>query len=136
MQTASHRRLLDNSGFQCIDNLQISQGIVHFGNEWKLREASTDRLAGANLQVDFAKNAESWGANGFRGRTLDEFRLAVRQALKEEGPVVIDAKVTPKSMPGDYESWWRVGTAEGSKNPAVVKAALEVKENVARARKF
>jgi len=60
----------------------------------------------------------------------------VRQALDEEGPVVIDAKVTAKSMTVGYESWWRVGTAEVSDNPAVVSAALEVKENVARSRQF
>ncbi|MBZ4674078.1 MAG: acetolactate synthase, partial [Spirochaeta sp.] len=30
--------VLDNAGFHCIDNLQHSQGIVHYGNEWKRRE--------------------------------------------------------------------------------------------------
>ena len=128
--------VLDNSGFQCIDNLQTSQGISHFGNEWRRRDPKTGLLAGENLHVDFAKNAESWGAKGFRARTLDEFRRAVRKALKEEGPVVIDAKVVPKSMTGGYEAWWRVGTAEVSENPAVVMAALEVKKQVAKVRKF
>ena len=128
--------VLDNSGFQCIDNLQASQGIEHFGNEWKRRDAGTGRLSGASVSVDFAKNAESWGAKGFKARTVDEFRRAVRKALKEEGPCVIDAKVSPKSMTKGYESWWRVGTAEVSDNPAVVAAALEVKEQVAKARKF
>ena len=128
--------VLDNSGFQCIDNLQTSQGISHFGNEWRRRDPKTGLLAGENLHVDFAKNAESWGAKGFCARTLDEFRRAVRKALKEEGPVVIDAKVVPKSMTGGYEAWWRVGTAEVSENPAVVMAALEVKKQVAKVRKF
>ena len=128
--------VLDNSGFQCIDNLQISQGIVHFGNEWKHRDEATGRLTGKNLQVDFAKNAESWGAKGLRATTVEAFRLAVRQALQETGPVVIDAKVTAKSMTSGYESWWRVGTAEVSDNPAVVSAALEVKENIAKSRQF
>lgn len=128
--------VLDNSGFQCIDNLQTSQGITHFGNEWKRREASTGRLTGVPVAVDFAKNAESWGAKGFRASTVDEFRRAVRRALKEDGPVVIDAKVSPKSMTRDYESWWRVGTAELSSNPDVVAAARNVREHVAKARKF
>lgn len=128
--------VLDNSGFQCIDNLQSSQGIAHFGNEWKRRDPGTGLLAGEPVPVDFAKNAESWGAKGFRARTVDEFRRAVRKALKEEGPCVIDAKVTPKSMTKGYESWWRVGTAEVSSNPAVAEAAREVRENVAKSRKF
>jgi 3D-(3,5/4)-trihydroxycyclohexane-1,2-dione acylhydrolase (decyclizing) len=127
--------VLDNSGFQCIDNLQGSQGIAHFGNEWKRRDAE-GRLAGDNLAVDFAMNAESWGAKGLRARTVDEFRGAVRQALQEPGPVVIDAKVTAKSMTQGYESWWRVGTAEVSDNPEVVQAAAEVKLQAAKAWKF
>jgi len=128
--------VLDNAGFQCIDNLQISQGIIHFGNEWRRREAGTGRLTGASLEVDYAKNAESWGAKGLRARTVEEFRAAVRQALLEDGPVLIDAKVTAKSMTYGYESWWRVGTAQVSDNPAVVQAAQDVKEQLEKARKF
>ncbi|MGA2548200.1 MAG: 3D-(3,5/4)-trihydroxycyclohexane-1,2-dione acylhydrolase (decyclizing) [Rectinemataceae bacterium] len=128
--------VLDNAGFQCIDNLQGSQGIAHFGNEWKSRDPVTGALSGESLRVDFAKNAESWGAVGLRARTVAEFREAVAKALLEKGPVVIDAKVTPKSMTKGYESWWRVGTAEVSENPEVVKAAAEVKAKVAKARKY
>ena len=128
--------VLDNSGFQCIDNLQSGQGIVHFGNEWKRRDPATGRLTGDPVSVDFAKNAESWGAKGFRARTVDEFRRAVRKALKEDGPCVIDAKVSPKSMTKGYESWWRVGTAEVSSNPAVEAAAREIKAEAAKARKY
>jgi len=128
--------VLDNSGFQCIDNLQISQGIIHFGNEWRSRDASTGGLTGPSIKVDFAKNAESWGAVGLRAHNVAEFREAVKSALAEKGPVVIDAKVTPKSMTTGYDSWWRVGTAEVSDNPDVVKAAAEVKAFVAKSRKY
>jgi 3D-(3,5/4)-trihydroxycyclohexane-1,2-dione acylhydrolase (decyclizing) len=128
--------VLDNAGFHCIDNLQASQGIVHFGNEWRARDPATGRLTGAPVAVDFAKNAESWGAVGLRAHSVAEFREAVARALAEKGPVVIDAKVSPKSMTKGYDAWWRVGTAEVSDNPEVVKAAAEVKANVAKARKF
>ena len=128
--------VLDNAGFQCIDNLQASQGIAHFGNEWKSRDPVTGALSGEIVRVDYAKNAESWGAVGLRARNVSEFREAVARALCEEGPVVIDAKVTPKSMTKGYDAWWRVGTAEVSDNPEVVKAAAEVKANVAKARKY
>ncbi len=128
--------VLDNAGFHCIDNLQGSQGIVHYGNEWRTRDESTGRLDGPSVVVDYAKNAESWGAVGLRARTVDEFRRAVRRALKETRSVVIDAKVSPKSMTKGYESWWRVGTAEVSTNPEVVKAARELKAEVAKTRKF
>ena len=126
----------DNSGFQCIDNLQHSQGIAHFGNEWRKRDLETGLLAGEQVQVDFAKNAESWGALGLRARTVEEFRKAVRRALRAQGPVVIHARVSPKSMTHGYESWWRVGTAEVSNNPEVVRAAEEMKAELSKARKF
>ena len=128
--------VLDNSGFQCIDNLEQSQGIVRFGNEWRRRDPSTGQLTGETVSVDFAKNAESWGALGLRARTVEEFRRAMKKALRHDGCVVVDAKVTPKSMTGGYESFWRVGTAQVSDNPDVVKAAQVVAENVARSRQF
>jgi len=128
--------VLDNTGFHCIDNLQGSQGIVHYGNEWRTRDTATGRLDGPPVRVDYAKNAESWGAVGLRARTVDEFRRAVRRALKETRSVVIDAKVSPKSMTKGYESWWRVGTAEVSTNPEVVKAARELKVEIAKTRKY
>jgi len=126
----------DNSGFQCIDNLQNSQGIAHFANEWRLRDPETGLLTGDQLPVDFAKNAESWGALGLRACNIEEFRKAVRRALRAKGPVVIHARVSPKSMTQGYESWWRVGTAEVSSNPKVAKAAQEMKEELKKARKF
>lgn len=126
----------DNSGFQCIDNLQHSQGIAHFANEWRARDPETGLLSGEQVLVDFAKNADSWGALGLKARTVEELRKAVRRALRAKRPVVIHARVSPKSMTQGYESWWRVGTAEVSSNPDVAKAALEIKEELAKARKF
>ena len=126
----------DNSGFQCIDNLQHNQGIAHFANEWRLRDPETGLLVGDQLPVDFAKNAESWGALGLRASNVEEFRKAMRRALRAKGPVVIHTRVSPKSMTQGYESWWRVGTAEVSSNPEVAKAAQEMKEELKKARKF
>jgi 3D-(3,5/4)-trihydroxycyclohexane-1,2-dione acylhydrolase (decyclizing) len=127
--------VLDNAGFHCIDNLQNSQGINHFGNEWKTRDDS-GRLAGASVQVDYAKNGESWGALGLRARTAEELAAAVKEALAADRPVVIDVKVSPKTMTNGYASWWRVGTAQVSDNPEVVKAAKEMAAEVEKTRKF
>ena len=71
-----------------------------------------------------------------KARTLEEFRRAVKKALKESRSTVIDVKVTPKSMTGGYESWWRVGTAEVSRNKHVVEAAGLLKKEIGKARKF
>jgi 3D-(3,5/4)-trihydroxycyclohexane-1,2-dione acylhydrolase (decyclizing) len=129
--------VLDNSGFQCIDNLQSSQGIPHFGNEWKRRDPATGFLSGETVPVDFAKNAESWGAVGIKAHNVEEFRKALRKALRIKNlPVVIDAKVGTKSMTQGYGSWWHVGTAEVSDRPEIAAASEEIKEELAKARKY
>jgi 3D-(3,5/4)-trihydroxycyclohexane-1,2-dione acylhydrolase (decyclizing) len=128
--------VLDNAGFHCIDNLQHSQGITHFGNEWKQRDEGSGRLEGAPVEVDYAKNAESWGALGLRARNPDELAKAVKQALASRKAVVIDVKVGAKTMTGGYENWWRVGTAQVSSNAEVEEAAKKMAVEVAKARKF
>ncbi|MDR3303312.1 MAG: 3D-(3,5/4)-trihydroxycyclohexane-1,2-dione acylhydrolase (decyclizing) [Treponema sp.] len=128
--------VLDNAGFHCIDNLQHSQGIEQFGNEWKVRDEATGRLEGRSVSVDYAKNAESWGALGLRARSAVELAAAVKEALAAKVPVLIDVKVGAKTMTKGYESWWRVGTAQVSSNPEVVKAAAAMAVEAAKARKF
>jgi 3D-(3,5/4)-trihydroxycyclohexane-1,2-dione acylhydrolase (decyclizing) len=128
--------VFDNQGFGCIDNLQQSQGIRRFGNDRRSRSPQSGRLTGEVLELDFAQNARSYGARGLSARTLEEFRRAVRKALKESRSTLIDVKVTPKSMTGGYDSWWRVGTAEVSRNPQVAEAAALMKKEIDRARKL
>lgn len=128
--------VLDNAGFHCIDNLQNSQGIVHYGNEWRRREDGTGRLTGSSLSVDYALNAQSWGAVGLRADTIEELEQAVKQALAEKVSTLIHCHVAPKSMTKGYDSWWRVGTAEVSNNPKVVEAWTELQSEIAKTRQF
>ena len=128
--------VLDNAGFHCIDNLQNSQGIEHYGNEWKVRESETGRLTGASLKVDYALNAQSWGAVGLKANTVTELNEAVEQALKAERSVLIHCQVAPKSMTTGYGSWWRVGTAEVSTNKAVENAWKELEAEIQKVRQF
>jgi 3D-(3,5/4)-trihydroxycyclohexane-1,2-dione acylhydrolase (decyclizing) len=128
--------VLDNAGVHCIDNRQHSQGIDRFGNEWRARDPSSGRLEGKPVAVDYAKNAESWGARGLRARTVEELAAAVKEALAETGPALIDVKVGAKTMTRGYESWWRVGTAQVSSNPEVEAAARAMAAEAARAKKF
>jgi len=128
--------VFDNAGYQCIDNLQTSQGIEKFGNDLRLRDPKTGRLTGSLMPLDFAKNGESYGARGYSPKSLPEFRDAVKSALAGSVSTVIDVKVTQKSMTHDYESWWRVGTAQVSDNPKVVEAAKKISKEVETARKF
>jgi len=131
-----HVVVFDNAGYQCIDNLQQSQGIVKFGNDLRRRDPATGRLTGSLMRVDFAKNGESYGARGFTVQTMEQLRSALKGALAGPVSTVIDVKVTPKSMTHDYESWWRVGTAQVSENPKVEEAARKIAREAETARKF
>jgi 3D-(3,5/4)-trihydroxycyclohexane-1,2-dione acylhydrolase (decyclizing) len=128
--------VFDNNGYQCINNLQTSQGITRYGNDLRYRNPKTGKLSGKRLPVDFAENGESYGARGFRVRTMAELYEAVKKALKETRSTVIDVKVTPNSMTEGYASWWRLGTAEVSRNKKVVEAARRLKGEIAKAKRY
>lgn len=118
--------LLDNSGFQCIHNLQKSQGIPSFANEFRYREEGTDRLTGNTLPINYAKLADAYGARGFEAKSIEELK-ALFPELKKSGTLnLIDIKVLPGTMTEGYEAWWRVGTAQVSNRDSVVKAADEM----------
>ena len=44
---------------------------------------------------DFVKLADAYGADGVRAETIDEFRTAVRRAMKADVPTVIDVPIHP-----------------------------------------
>ena len=119
-----HVIVFDNAGYQCIDNLQQSQGIAKFGNDLRKRDPSHGQAHRQPHPAGLRQERGKLRARGIlRSRTLDQFRAAVKSALAGTVSTVIDVKVTPKSMTHDYESWWRVGTAQVSENPKVEEAA-------------
>lgn len=128
--------LLDNHGFQCIHNLQRSQGIPSFGNEYRQREGETNRLTGSYLPVDYAMVAKGYGGNGYTVHTLAELHSSFKKMKKSPKSCLLDIKTLPGTMTDGYEAWWRVGTAEVSAHPSVVEAAEEMKRQVEKARKF
>lgn len=128
--------VFDNNGFQVIDNLQTNQGISSYGNEWRKRDRSTGKLSGDYLTLDFAENARAYGAVGYTVRTLDELRGAIDASRGADRPVVIDIKVTQKSMTNGYESWWRVGVPEVSGSESVRAARKDLEEHLGRVRRF
>lgn len=128
--------LLDNHGFQCIHNLQKSQGIPSFGNEYRKREPETGRLTGAYLQVDYALLAKAYGGNGYPVRTVAELQLSFQKAEKEKRTCLFDIKTIPGTMTGNYDAWWRVGTAQISVHKEVEEAAANIKEELKKARVY
>ncbi len=128
--------LIDNNGFHCIDNLQASQGIPHFGCEFRYRNPESDRLDGDYIPVDYAMLAKGVGYDSHRAESSDEFVEALKKARSSDKPSLIDCKTARKSMTGDYGAWWRVGTPEVSKKSAVVEASRNIKKEVAKAKQF
>ena len=128
--------LLDNNGFQCIHDLQVGQGSDGFGNEFRYRSESENRLSGKYLDIDFAANAKSLGAKSYTVRTLDELHDALEKAKNETVTTLIDIKVLPGTSSDGFESWWHLGVAEVSTSEKVQKAHKEMIAKKAEARKY
>jgi 3D-(3,5/4)-trihydroxycyclohexane-1,2-dione acylhydrolase (decyclizing) len=128
--------LVDNHGFQCIHNLQRSQGIPSFGNEYRKREDSTERLTGSYLPVDYAMVARGYGANGYTVETIPELYVAFRKMKRSKTSCLLDIKTLPGTMTDGYNAWWRVGVAQVSTHPEVEAAAEAIRKEVEKAKKF
>ncbi|ARC70301.1 3D-(3,5/4)-trihydroxycyclohexane-1,2-dionehydrolase [Bacillus licheniformis] len=107
--------LFDNSGFGCINNLQMDHGSGSYYCEF--------RTAGNQiLNVDYAKVAEGYGAKTYKANTIEELKAALEDAKKQDVSTLIEMKVLPKTMTDGYDSWWHVGVAEVSEQESVQKA--------------
>ncbi|MBD1226657.1 3D-(3,5/4)-trihydroxycyclohexane-1,2-dione acylhydrolase (decyclizing) [Xenorhabdus griffiniae] len=122
--------LFDNAGFGCINNLQMSQGMGSFATENRYRNQQNGRLDGALIPVDFAGNAESYGCKSYRVHDEQQLIAALQDAQKQPCATLIDIKVLPKTMTHDYESWWRIGTAQVADNPDIAASAEKIREYV------
>ncbi|MFC4099768.1 3D-(3,5/4)-trihydroxycyclohexane-1,2-dione acylhydrolase (decyclizing) [Paenibacillus xanthanilyticus] len=128
--------LFDNSGFQCIHNLQRGHGSDGFGNEFRYRERATGRLTGNYMPMDFAAHARSLGASAYTVRTSEELREAIEQARKEPVSTLIEIKVLPGTNTDGYESWWRVDVPAVSESPKVTAAHNAMAERIGQAREL
>ncbi|WGD75876.2 3D-(3,5/4)-trihydroxycyclohexane-1,2-dione acylhydrolase (decyclizing) [Bacillus subtilis] len=112
--------LFDNSGFGCINNLQMDHGSGSYYCEFRTDDNQI-------LNVDYAKAAEGYGAKTYRANTVEELKAALEDAKKQDVSTLIEMKVLPKTMTDGYDSWWHVGVAEVSEQESVQKA-YEAKE--------
>ncbi|HET7767496.1 MAG TPA: 3D-(3,5/4)-trihydroxycyclohexane-1,2-dione acylhydrolase (decyclizing) [Chloroflexota bacterium] len=112
--------VVDNHGFQSIHGLQRSVGSPSFGNELRFREASTGRLTGEYVPVDFAQHAAAMGAKAYYAPTADTLGEAL--AAPVDGVKVIVTPVDPERRVPGFESWWDVPVAEVSGRDSVQRA--------------
>lgn len=127
--------LFDNSGFGCINNLQMSNGIGNLATEFRKRDENGE-LLGDIFTIDFAKSASGYGVKTYTATTLEELEEALIDSKKQTISTLIDIKVLPKSMTDGYGTWWHVGIASTSSKQAVNAAFENKEENLRKARKF
>lgn len=128
--------LFDNSGFGCINNLQMGNGMGSFGTEFRYRNQETRKLNGAIMKIDFAASAAGYGVKTYRVTSIEQLQEALIDAQKQTVSTLIDIKVLPKTMTNGYDSWWHVGVAEVS-NSQSVQATYESKvSNLQKARSY
>lgn len=128
--------VFDNAAFGCINNLQMGNGIESLATEMRFRNPRTGKLDGAYCYTDFAKIGEGYGMKGYTAKTPQELRDALRCAKQEEGSVLIDVKVLPKTMAEGYNSWWHIGVASTADSPEVLEARARIDEHLEQARVY
>lgn len=115
--------LLNNYGYQCINNLQKSQGCEYCGNDF-------------GFKIDFASYAKSLGVKSYFAKDLQEFNAALKAAKNEKTTTLITIDVDPRSMTNGYDSWWRVGVAEVSPKAEVNQAYAAMQQKILTVRKY
>ncbi|MFD2215563.1 3D-(3,5/4)-trihydroxycyclohexane-1,2-dione acylhydrolase (decyclizing) [Metabacillus endolithicus] len=122
--------LFDNSGYGCINNLQMD-----FGNGSYFCEFRTDD--NQILNIDYAKVAEGYGAKAYRANTVEELKAALEDAKKQDRSTLIEMKVLPKTMTDGYDgSWWNLGVPEVSNQEGVQKSYEFKKQKLQNAKQY
>ncbi|MEI9967492.1 MAG: 3D-(3,5/4)-trihydroxycyclohexane-1,2-dione acylhydrolase (decyclizing) [Terracidiphilus sp.] len=128
--------LVDNGGFASIGSLSRSLGQRGFGTSYRARDAKSGQLDGEPLKVDFVANARSLGAHAIKAATLDELKIALKDAKAMDRTTVIVVETdAPASVPS-YDSWWDVAVAEVSEMESVREARARYEEARKRERYF
>ncbi|WP_158734595.1 3D-(3,5/4)-trihydroxycyclohexane-1,2-dione acylhydrolase (decyclizing) [Alteribacillus sp. YIM 98480] len=105
--------LFDNSGYGCINNLQMDHG----GGSYHCEFRTADNKV---MNIDYAKVAEGYGAKVYRANTEEELKAAIEDAKKQDRSTLIEMKVLPKTMTDGYEgSWWNLGVAEVAEKESI-----------------
>ncbi len=128
--------LVDNRGFASIGSLSRSLGSGGFGTHYRERDAASGQLSGPELEVDFAANARSLGANVLVAQTIAELKEMLAQARQSDRTTVVVVRTDPSVGVPSYESWWDVPVAEVSSMPTVREARAEYERHRASERTF
>lgn len=104
----------ENHGYQCIRGLQLDRAGRSFGNEFRARDRTTNRLEGDYVQLDLPKTAEGFGARAWHVTTTDDLRNALHEAREESRPCVIVAETHKDRFLPPSGVWMDIAVAEVS----------------------
>lgn len=121
--------LFDNSGFGCINNLQMGNGSESFCTEFSMPNGDV-------LNIDYQKVAEGYGAKGYKVNHLNGLESAIKEAASQNNSTLFEIKTLPKTMTKGYQSFWNVGVSEVSENPKILKAFEEKRKKMMKAKKY
>ena len=121
--------LFDNSGYGCINNLQMENGSGSYFCEFRTHDNKI-------MNIDYAKVAEAYGAKSYKANTVEELKAALEDAKKQSVSTLIDMKVLPKTMSDGYDGWWNVGVAEVSESESVQQAYAARAEKLETAKTY
>ena len=129
--------LLQNHGFASIGALSDSRGSQRFGTRYRMREGGTGgRLDGAEVPLDLAANAASWGADVLRCNGIADFRENYTKAVASDRTTVlyIETDLVGPNPPGS--AWWDVPVAQVSTLESTQKAFAEHVEQLRAQRAY
>lgn len=127
--------LLQNHGFASIGGLSESLGSQRFGTRYRMG-GKPHTEDGELMPVDLAANAESWGINVLKVKTIAEFREAYREAEKAERATMIYIETDLYGPNPPSTSWWDVPVSEVSRIESTQKAYQEHLESKAPQRHY
>ena len=133
--------LWDNSGFKSIGSLSRSLGMDGFGTRFIERQdgmlvGDSAGAAVTPLQIDFAMNARSLGANVIECATRDDYVAALKAAIAADRTTVVVIKNDRMHGVPSYETWWEVAVPEVSELDAVRAVREEYEEARTKERYF
>lgn len=105
--------VLDNSGYGCINRLQMATGGANFNNLFR------DTRHQTMPNVDFAAHAASMGANAKKVASLAELETALKESKDHAGVSVFVIDTDPLITTDEGGHWWDVAVPEVSTRPQV-----------------
>jgi 3D-(3,5/4)-trihydroxycyclohexane-1,2-dione acylhydrolase (decyclizing) len=105
--------VLNNSGYGCINRLQMATGGANFNNLFR------DTRHQTMPNVDFAAHAASMGANAKSVASLAELETALKESKDHAGVSVFVIDTDPLITTDEGGHWWDVAVPEVSTRPQV-----------------